>query len=62
VFIFDTASYTASSEATLLSEVLEGQAILVMETRQTPRGQAQDIIDQFHHTRARLVGAVLNKQ
>lgn len=62
VFIFDTASYAASSEATLLAEVLAGQVILVMETRQTSRSQAQDIIDQFHHTRARLVGAVLNKQ
>lgn len=61
-FIFDTAAYTASAEAMLLAEVLEGQVILVMETRQTSRSQAQEIIDRFQHTRSHLAGAVLNKQ
>jgi polysaccharide biosynthesis transport protein len=61
-FVFDTPATTVSSEAMLLSEALEGHGILVMETRQTSRNQAQEVVDQLNQTRARLAGAVLNKQ
>ncbi len=62
VFVFDTGAYTTSSEALLLADALEGQTVLILETRGTSCQQAQEMINQFHRTRTHLVGAVLNKQ